>query len=103
MRIERMLVDLSRLRELESLPECGGDFGKHGFALSDYLRIELTDRADGLPACIADDLTVFGCIIGHSELVGGSAIRALKVDLSDGNFVLGHVTDSQLIDSAKSP
>lgn len=92
MRIDRALVDLARLEALNALhllPESGSDIGKHGFSLSDYLSVELTDSTDGLPACIAGDVTVFGCIIGHSELVGGTTVRALKVDFTDGNFV-GH-------------
>jgi hypothetical protein len=91
MRIKRMMVDLSRLEllELESLPKLGSNVRKHGFALADYLSIELANGADGLPACIADDLGVFGCIIGESELLGGAAVRALKVDFADRD--VGHV------------
>lgn len=90
MRITRMLVDLSRLESLEAPAHRVSHIGKYGFALSDHLSIELTDSADSLPACIADDFGVFGCIIGDSELVGGPTVRALKVNFT--NRDVSHAT-----------
>jgi hypothetical protein len=93
MRIERMLVDLTRLEALQVLPERRSKAGKHGFPPSDYLRIELTDSANFLPTALANDLSVFGWIIGNSELVGGPTVRALKMNFADGDVCHSKVSD----------
>jgi len=79
-------ADLARLEAFyaaKAPPELARDIRKQRTALGNYLAIELTEGADGLPACIADDLAVVGCIIGDGELAGGPTVLALKVNLAD--------------------
>jgi hypothetical protein len=95
MRIERMLIDLSHLNALrgaEGFPHGLYDVGHEFRPLADCLSIELCDGADGLPACVADDHAVFGCIIGENELVGGTTVLALKIDLTNRDVVVHRAT-----------
>lgn len=92
MRIERTLIDLSRLEALD-LAE---SLGELGFRQLDGSGLVVTPCDKGLPAAIASDERVIGCVVGHRE--GGPAtLIALTFDgKSIGHYELPAVETGSL-------
>ena len=79
MRIDRVLVNLARLKALYPLKPSAHPFADGVERLSGNLIVELFDSDEPLPAIAATDPVAFGCIIGRDD-VGAPAFRALKFE-----------------------
>jgi len=80
MRIDRVLVNLARLKALYPLKPSAHPFADGVERLSGNLIVELFDSDEPLPAIAATVPVAFGCIIGRDD-VGAPAFRALKFDV----------------------
>jgi hypothetical protein len=89
-----IVLDLTRLEALgqfEALANSLCDLGHLSAPHANASRLKFTYRGERCAAVIADDRTVFGCIIGQTE-VGAPAIIALKSQFA--NRDVGHFSVS---------
>ena len=92
MRIERTLIDLSRLEAL-NLAEPLSEFG---LGQIDCGGLVVAPSDEGLPTAVASDESVIGCVVGHRE-GGASTLIALTFDgKSIGHYELPAVEAGSL-------
>lgn len=92
MRIDRTLIDLARLEAFD-LAEPLGELGLSQF---DGARLVVSPSDERLPAAVAGDHRVVGCVVGHREN-GAAALIALTFDGQKiGHYELPAAPDESL-------